>query len=114
MIRLIFLLTLLGLTGCGSASHWGERPNFNQISMGMNQKQVITILGPPDEIAASNQAVYLNYTFTQWYDHNGADGTAEHYFVRLVDDKVNAFGRKGDFDSVKAKESAVKVEIHNS
>ena len=75
------------LTACGTTSHYGKRPNFSQISIGISQAEVIQILGKPDDMSAIDGTVYLNYIHTTWYDHNGADGNAEHYFVRLVGDK---------------------------
>ena len=64
-----------------------KRPIFSQISIGISQAEVIQILGKPDDMSAIDGTVYLNYIHTPWYDHNGADGNAEHYFVRLVGDK---------------------------
>lgn len=84
------------INACGTASNWGKRPDFTDISMGMSQQEVIEILGKPEDIEASGNAVYLNYMYTAWYDHNGADGTAEFYFVRLIDNQVESYGRRGD------------------
>ena len=99
------------LTACGTTSHYGKRPNFSQISMGISQAEVIQILGKPDDMSAIDGTVYLNYIYTPWYDHNGADGNAEHYFVRLVGDKVDSFGRKGDFNTTKDPEQTINIKV---
>ena len=99
------------LTACGTTSHYGKRPNFSQISMGVSQAEIIQILGKPDDMSAIDGTVYLNYIYTPWYDHNGADGKAEHYFVRLVGDKVDSFGRKGDFNTTKDPEQTININV---
>lgn len=108
---LISLFIVSFLSSCGTTSHWGKRPDFSHISMGMSQQEVIEALGKPDDMAAKDGTVYLNYMYTPWYDHNGADETAEHYFVRLVDNKVDSFGRRGDFDSTKNPEQTINVNV---
>jgi S1-C subfamily serine protease len=90
------LSLILGLVGCNTVTHLGKRPDFSKISMGMPQSQVVEIMGKPESIHAQNGMVFLIYTFAEWYDHNGADGTKVTYFVRLIEDKVESYGEKGD------------------
>jgi len=99
------------LTACGTTSHYGKRPDFSQISMKISQAEVVQILGKPDDMSAIDGTVYLNYIYTPWYDHNGADGNAEYYFVRLVGDKVDSFGRKGDFNTTKDPEQTINIKV---
>ena len=111
-MRLAFIFVLIfTLFSCGTTSHWGKRPDFSSISVGMSQQEVIEILGKPDDMAAKDGIVYLNYIYTPWYDHNGADGNAKHYYVRLIDNKVDSYGRRGDFDSTKNPEQTINVNI---
>ena len=115
MRHLIVLIFVLAVTvACGTVSHYGERPDFSKISMGMSQAEVIEAMGKPDDISAQSGVVYLRYTWAPWYDHNGADGNAEDYFVRLIDNKVESFGRMGDFDSTKNPEQTINVNINKS
>ena len=81
--------------------------------MGMSQQEVVQRLGRPDEVSAADGTVYLKYWHSAWYDHNGADGTKEEYYVRLINDRVNSFGRVGDFDSTKPPERTVNLNIKN-
>ena len=111
-VKIISIIALsIIISACGTTSHYGKRPDFSSINIGMPQKEVIEQLGKPDDMAAKNGTVYLNYIYTPWYDHNGADGNAEHYFVRLVNNKVDSFGRRGDFDSIKNPEQTINVNI---
>ena len=113
-MRIISILILaFVISACGTTSHYGKRPDFSNITTGMSQKEVIENLGKPDDMAAKDGTVYLNYIYTPWYDHNGADGNAEHYFVRLVNNQVDSFGRRGDFDSTKKPEQTINLNIRN-
>lgn len=112
MLRpLLALLSLMLLSNCGTASHYGRRPDFSVISMGMSQQSVIQALGRPDDMSAQQGMVYLKYAYTPWYDHNGADGNKEDYYVRLINDRVESFGKVGDFDSVKPPEQTINLNI---
>ncbi len=105
------------LWGCGTVTHYGERPDFTQIAIGMSQQEVIEKFGKPEDMAAQNGVVYLNYTWAPWYDHNGADGNKEFYFVRLIDNKVESYGKRGDFDSTQKADSSaptINVNVNNS
>ena len=83
----------------------------------MSQQEVIEKFGKPEDMAAQDGVVYLNYTWAPWYDHNGADGNKEFYFVRLIDNKVESYGKRGDFDSTQKADSSaptINVNVNNS
>jgi hypothetical protein len=101
MTRILLLSAAILSVGCGTVTHYAKRPDFSQISIGMSQQQVLAIMGKPEDIAAEKGTVYLNFSYAPWYDHSGADGHKELYFVRLLNDKVDSFGHKGDFDTTK-------------
>jgi hypothetical protein len=107
----IMLIVSILLVGCGTVTHYAKRPDFSQIAMGMSQQEVVTVLGKPEEISAQGGITYLTYTYAPWYDHNGADGNKEFYFVRLIENKVESYGKKGDFDSTKPKEETINVNL---
>lgn len=108
---MLLTVTLLALTGCGTVTHVGAKPDFSTISTGMSQQEVIAELGKPEEIAATDGTTYLRYSWSPWYDHDGADGNKQDYFVRLVDGKVDSFGRVGDFDSTRYPEQTINVNV---
>jgi len=101
------------LISCGTVSHYGHRPDFSGINMGMSRQQVIGQLGKPDEMSAHGGLVYLRYSYAPWHDHNGADGNKEDYYVRLFDNRVDSFGRIGDFDSTKPPEQTINLNVKN-
>jgi len=77
------LLLLALLAGCVTAE------KLNQVRIGMTKDQVIAILGQPDSTSAQANIEYLTYylsTDTGYYREIP-------YSVRLVDGKVESFGR---------------------
>jgi hypothetical protein len=78
------LLALLVLVGCAAKT--------NQIRLGMTREQVVDVMGTPASTSEMGDTVYLKYRlYGDWI-------FPERYFVRLVDGKVDAFGRVGDFN----------------
>jgi hypothetical protein len=110
--KVVLLILTVMLCGCESATHWSKRPDFTKIHIGMSQTEVIQAFGKPEDMSAQGKVVYLTYTWTPWYDHNGADGNKEYYFVRLIDNKVESFGKRGDFDSTKPPEQTINVNVN--
>ncbi len=80
-----FLMVAL-LAGCNTAAQ------LNNVRIGMTKDQVIALLGTPDSTSAQANVEYMTY-----YLENGADiGNSSRdraYMVRLVDGKVESFGR---------------------
>ena len=63
----------------------------------MKEQEVRAILGKPTSKSANGKVEYLNYSlFESVWDRKGTP-----YFVRMVEGRVDAFGRTGDFDSTK-------------
>jgi len=108
-MRIFLIAVLFFVAGCETVTHYAHRPDFSLISMGMSQQDVIAVMGKPQDISAQGGRVYLQYAYAPWYDHSGADGHKELYFVRLIDDKVESFGAKGDFDSTKPE--TIRIEL---
>lgn len=73
---------------------------MNTVSLGMTKQQVTEALGPPASTSATSGVEYLNYRFSETDDH-AFQGITTPYFVRIVNGKVDAYGRLGDFDSTK-------------
>lgn len=111
-MRVAMLLVALTLSGCmTTTSHYGRRPDFSEVEIGMTRAQVIAILGKPVKVAAARGGTYLQYGWDDPWDGN--IGAAENFFVRLVDGKVDAFGEKGDFDSTVQPQERIQVEVVN-
>jgi len=78
-----FVLLLAALfTGCSTAD------KLNDLRIGMTKDQVIAMLGQPDSTSAQANIEYLTYYFS-----NEGSYRDQPYMVRLVDAKVESFGR---------------------
>ena len=89
------------LVGCATSS------KINAVQLGMTKTEVIATMGNPVSISAKGGAEYLNYKLSETGD-DAARGWTTPYFVRLVDGKVDSYGRTGDFDSTKP--TTVRIE----
>jgi putative oligomerization/nucleic acid binding protein len=85
-LRIHLMLFLVGaiLAGCSTSSD-----QLNNIRIGMTVDQVTSILGKPDSTSAQANVVYLTY----YLDAPNLSGREQPYMVRLVDGKVESFGR---------------------
>ena len=95
------LLTALVLIACATATR------ISKVKIGMSKEEVIVVMGKPVSVSAQGRAEYLNYSLSEtddqaWY------GITRPYYVRLIDGRVESFGRAGDFDSTKT--PAVRIE----
>lgn len=69
----------------------GDAKKMGQLSMGMTKPEVLRIMQhDPDRVSATGNIEYLIYKERR-----------DEYFIRLRDGKVDAYGKKGDFDSTK-------------
>lgn len=93
------------LIGCAT-SH-----KMNSVSVGMTKRQVMEALGPPVSTSATQGVEYLNYRFSETSDH-AFYGVTTPYFVRIIDGKVDAYGRLGDFDSTKPRETKSTIDLN--
>jgi len=81
-----FVLLLAALfTGCTTAD------KLNDLRIGMSKDQVIAMLGKPDSTSAQANIEYLTYYLTNDSSYNY--GRDQPYMVRLVEGKVESFGR---------------------
>jgi hypothetical protein len=90
----VILVLCLVVEGCATVG------KMNGLSLGMSKEEVIQTMGPPDTTAAEGDTEYMEYRLQT---NNFAWLTAQHewYFVRIRNGVVDAYGRKGDFDSTK-------------
>ena len=71
------------LAGCATNS-----TKLNDVRIGMPKNEVVALLGQPDTKSAQANIEYLTY-----YMSNDSNGREQPYMVRLVDSKVESFGR---------------------
>ena len=91
---LILVITTF-LVGCATAH------KMNRISIGMNKKQVLSVMGRPTSTASPGGGEeFFRYNLSATSD-DAYYGITDEYYVRLIDGKVESYGRMGDFDSIK-------------
>lgn len=103
---LFVCLIAIFLAACAASS----AKKLNKVSVGMTKAEVISVMGPPISTAARNGVEYLNYRLaTSFFDTDGSD--TYMYFVRLVNGRVDAYGRKGDFGTTTTPEKRIQIEV---
>jgi hypothetical protein len=83
LITALALFVVALLAGCASAE------KLNDIRIGMTKDQVVTLLGKPDSTSAQANVEYLTY----YLEGDSEYGRDRPYMVRVVDGKVESFGR---------------------
>lgn len=95
--RIIALAALI-LVGCTTSAR-----SLNKISVGMTEAQVVQVLGQPQSTRAKDGVEFLHYRLSEsgdWIWWPMADTfQPHHYFVRLTNGVVDAWGKAGDFKS---------------
>lgn len=89
------------LSACATAS------KISGVQIGMNKDQVVKVMGKPASTSAQGRSEYLNFALSET-DDQAFVGVTVPYYVRLIDGKVESFGRAGDFDSTKT--PTVRIE----
>jgi hypothetical protein len=93
------------LAGCGSAR------NMNKLSVGMTKGEVEKVMGQPKFTSAKSGAEYLRYNLSGGHKLN--DDFRDEYYVKLVEGKVESYGKIGDFETDKEQraydESSLKI-----
>jgi hypothetical protein len=85
--RILFgALAVILLTACAPSAD-----KLNQLRLNMTRDEVLAAIGPPGSTSETAGVLYLRYRLS-------SDAiTHEEYYVRLIDGKVDAYGRLGDF-----------------
>lgn len=84
---IVIFLSVAFLLGCAAGS--GQK--MNSLKLGMTKQAVIEAIGAPSSSSAIKNVEYLKYGCnTVFY--------SDEYYVRLLDGKVEAYGKKGDFN----------------
>lgn len=113
-IATIILIASVALSGCATAS------KISSVQIGMTKEQVIQVMGKPTSTSAQGKGwEYLNFALSETSD-DAFYGRTTPYYVRLVNGKVESFGRLGDFNSTQRPtvrvetDSTVKADIKSS
>lgn len=109
-VATIVLAVASFLSACSTTNSGFSKPDFSKVSVGMTKAETLVALGKPDTTATQGRQEYLEYGWDDPWD--GRIAPAEWYYVRLLDGRVESFGRKGDFNSTK--NPTVDVNINQS
>ncbi len=91
----LILTSVMVFAGCANAH------KMNRLSLGMNKQEVISVMGRPSSTASPGEGQeILRYNLSAT-DDDAYNGITNEYFVRLINGKVDSYGRMGDFDSTK-------------
>jgi hypothetical protein len=82
---------------------------MNSLSVGMTKQEVFGVMGNPSSTAATGNVEVLRYKLAPT-DDDAWYGNTEEYFVKLLDGKVESYGRMGDFNSTK--DPAINLNIN--
>jgi outer membrane protein assembly factor BamE (lipoprotein component of BamABCDE complex) len=95
------------VAGCTTSSE-----TMAELSVGMTKSEVIKLMGKPDSVSAQNGVEYLTYTLrTETSFTKNTWGYQGQYFVRVINGRVDSYGKVGDFDSTK--DPTINVNIRN-
>ena len=88
------LFTTVLLAGCATAN------KISGVQLGMTKEEVVRVMGKPTSVSAQGGSEYLNFALSET-DDDAFRGWTKPYYVRLINGKVESYGRTGDFDSTK-------------
>ena len=97
----LFYIAALFVTGCA------KPPEFGGINIGMTETEIVSRLGKPDSVAVKGDTKYFEYVSYWGLDRNDY----QQWFVRLIDGKVESFGKMGDFDSTKDDTQNININL---
>ena len=98
MRKALLVVPIVMIVGCGA-------PRFDLINIGDTKEKVRAALGAPESISRQKSTEIWSYTTTDsetWFPL--------YWKVRFVDEKVETFGQKGDFDLSKDPTSRVIID----
>ena len=110
------ILLQIACSGLGSQ-------RMNSLQVGMTKEQVIKIMGEPYSTSAQLDVEYVKYNLDDNYNNSTynflwggimrvAIAKKSIYYIKLVQGKVDSYGRIGDFDSAKVPETKHTIDIH--
>lgn len=94
-LRAIVMVLMMTMIGCANTS------KMNRLSVGMAKSEAIAVMGQPTSTAAHGGGIELLRYRLASTDSEAWQAMGEEYFVRIVDGKVDSYGKMGDFNSTK-------------
>lgn len=111
LLVIYIVILLLVITGCATSE------KINGVQIGMTKGDVIETMGKPVSVSAKDGTEYLNYKLSDT-DKDAFNGWTSPYYVRLINGKVDSYGRAGDFDSTHKNtiriETDEKIKVQDS
>ncbi|MBP9855124.1 MAG: hypothetical protein KBD53_09695 [Candidatus Omnitrophica bacterium] len=93
MKNLFLILIVFVLSGCATSY------KMNNITLDMTRDEVVKILGKPVSTSAEPGVELLNYKFSETSTEE-LGGKYTPYYVRIVDGKVESYGRVADMHAI--------------
>jgi hypothetical protein len=97
-MKQLLIAGLVVVSGCVQ-----HTATMNELSPGLTKADVLKIMGEPYSSSGKGSTEYLTYRLfpkpVLWDATHGGGG--EPYYVKLVNGRVESYGRVGDFDSTK-------------
>jgi hypothetical protein len=84
MKKLLLVLPLLFIAGCGSVGAKVTLAEFNQIQSGMSYSQVESIIGEPGEKLSESDMAGFHTVMYMWRNPNGANMNAMFQNDKLI------------------------------
>jgi outer membrane protein assembly factor BamE (lipoprotein component of BamABCDE complex) len=109
----LIIAAAVSLAGCATAT------KISGVQLGMTKEEVIKVMGPPASVSAKGDNEYLNYSLSET-DDQAFYGITRPYYVRLINGRVDSYGRLGDFDSTQKptvrieKDETIKADVKTS
>ncbi len=100
-IMVVLVAITAFIAGCATAHI------ISKVQIGMTKEEVIKVMGPPASTSAKGNTEYLNYSLSET-DDQAFYGITRPYYVRLINGRVDSYGRLGDFDSTQ--KPTIKIE----
>ena len=97
----VSMIAIISLAACATAH------KISQVRIGMTKQEVIELMGQPVSTSATRDVEYLSYSLFETGD-DAFFGRTRPYYVRIINGKVEAYGRAGDFNSTKT--PSVRIE----
>ena len=102
MLKILIIVVVM-IAGCATSSK-----NMNRLRIGMSKAEVIHILDSPESTRASQEVEFLIFNLMERIAQPGEAIAPipinNKYFVKLIDGKVESYGRIGDFNSTRGHE----------
>ena len=103
--HLVLISTTL-LVGCASTP-----TKMSDVQLGMSKAEVMHVHGKPQSTSMQANLEYMTYSYcVARCSQPPVVRVYEPFYVRLVDGKVESYGRTGDFDSTKTPTAKIQVE----